>query len=168
MLRSPLARKGHMQRPLPISSSGYFTLLAYLLGKPAGTLESDLGFSGGALSGGWHLYSPGAPLSAPNTDLRGSTGLPDGRLPDGRYIADVIAQRADTAALRRKVAAFFDRGLERRPCKVVRVSTQDIRYPPAPRGIPQFKLHTAVDWVWLATIAPGKVLERAAVVRALS
>ncbi|HEV7914162.1 MAG TPA: hypothetical protein VGP22_10360 [Albitalea sp.] len=156
-----------MRSPLPISSDGYFTILKYLLGKPSQVLEDHLGFSKSALAGGWHLYSPKVPLSAVNIDLRGSTGLPDGRLPDGRWIADVISERADVMALRRKVSSFFDKGLDRRPCKVVRISQEAIGYPKADQGIPQFRLHTAVDWVWLATVAPGEVLERSTVRSAL-
>jgi len=151
-----------------LSSDGYFTILRYLLGKSSIQLESDLGFEKGALAGGWHLYSPRRPLHASNIELRGSTGLINSRLADGRLICDVIAGRADVAALRGKVAAFFDRGLERRPCKVVRMSRDTISYPAAQRGIPQFKLHTPVEWTWLATVAPGDSVSMATVTKALS
>ena len=151
-----------------IVSDGYFTILKYLLNKSAEQLEDDLGFEENSLAGGWHLYSPRLPLRAANIDLQGSTGLEDSRLPNGRLISEVIAGRADVATLRQKVSSFFDRGLERRPCKVVRLSPDRIEFVKATRGIPQFKLHTAIEWTWLATVAPGGHLTVSRVVAALS
>jgi len=144
-----------------ISSAGYFTWLAMLYDKSPPTLETAIGFSPGSLRNGWDLFSPRAPLRASNLDLRGSTRYSDGIMPDGRQIADVLAGRTDVAAARGKVANFFDRGLDRRPVKVVS-RTMPTSYPPAPGvGLPQFKLLSAVEWVFVLEVPPGLMLTRA-------
>jgi len=93
--------------------------------------------------------------------------LPDGIMKDGRAIADLIAARADVAALQEKVAAFFDRGIDRRPAKVLPV-IRDGTYPAAENiTVPQFKLIAPIEWVVLLDIKPGSVLTRSAAARAV-
>ena len=151
-----------MNSSVIVSSSGYFTWMSNLFEKSGPDLERQIGFSPGSLREGWRLLSPVVPIAASNIDFRGSSRLPDGRMPDGRLIGDVIAARSDVSASRQKVAAFLDRGFDRRPAKVQPNSAPTF-YPPAPNvGIPQFKLFTAVDWVVLLEIRPGAVLTRAA------
>jgi hypothetical protein len=64
-------------------------------------------------------------------------------------------------AARNKVASFFDRGLDRRPVKVV-VVPPPTSYPPAPGvGLPQFKLLAEIDWVFVIDVPSGASLTRA-------
>lgn len=145
-----------------IRSAGYFTWLAMLYNKGGTELEKAIGFSAGSLRNGWKLYTPRRPIAAPNIDLRGSTRYSDGKMPDGRQIGDVLAARTDVAAARNKVASFFDRGLDRRPVKLI-VSPPPTCYPPAPNvGLPQFKLFTQVEWVFILYVPSGLPLTRAA------
>src|SRR5262249_20994144 len=66
-----------------------------------------------------------------------------------------------TLAARKKVATFFDRGLDRRPVKVV-VVPSPASYPPAKDvGVPQFKLFFAIEWVFVLDVSSGSVLTRA-------
>jgi len=142
-------------------SAGYFTWLAMLYNTTTQELETVIGYSAGSLRNGWKLYSPRFPLAAVNIDLRGSTRYSDGKMPDGHQIEDVLAARTDVAAARRKVASFFDRGLDRRPVKIV-VKPDPISYPPAPGvGRPQFKLMTRVEWMFVLEVPAGSVLTRA-------
>jgi hypothetical protein len=142
-------------------SAGYFTWLAMLYNTPSHELETAIGYSGGSLRNGWKLFTPRFPIAAANIDLRGSTRYSDGKMPDGRQIEDVLAARTDVAAARKKVASFFDRGLDRRPVKIV-VKPAPISYPPAPNvGRPQFKLMTEVEWVFVLDVPAGSVLTRA-------
>jgi hypothetical protein len=143
-------------------SDGYFTWLAMLYNTTSQELETVIGYSGGSLRNGWKLFTPRFPLEAANIDLRGSTRYSDGKMPDGRQIEEVLAARTDVTAARRKVASFFDRGLDRRPVKIV-VTPKPISYPPAPGiGRPQFKLIAAVEWVFVLAVPAGSVLSRAA------
>jgi hypothetical protein len=145
-----------------ISSAGYFTWLQFLPDRSSSEVEGRLGYRPGALSDGWLLLSPRHPLEAGNIDLRGSTRIEDGRLPDGRLIRDVLGARTDLAAAQRKLAAFFDRGLERRPAKVWPILERErIGYEPARTGIPQFRLFRPVEWAILARVPAGGVLSRA-------
>jgi hypothetical protein len=143
-------------------SGGYFTWLAMLCDKPAPQLEDQLGYATGALASGWSLLLPRRPLQAANLDLRGTTRWPDGKLPNGHLIGDLIAARSDIAAASQKVEAFFQRGAGQRPAKVLPVD-KPAGYPPASSvGLPQFKLHSAVEWVAVLQIGPGQLLSRAA------
>lgn len=143
-------------------SAGYFTWLAMLYDTSSHELETVIGYSAGSLQKGWKLFTPRFPLAAANIDLRGSTRYADGKMPDGRKIEEVLAARTDVAAARNKVANFFDRGLDRRPVKIV-VRPPPISYPPAPTiGRPQFKLTTEVEWVFVLDVPAGTVLTRAA------
>lgn len=143
-----------------IRSAGHFTWLAMLYNKSPPALEAAIGFSAGSLRNGWELFTPRVPLMASNIDLRGSTRYSDGVMPDGRRIADVLAERMDVVTAREKVASFFDRGLDRRPVKVVS-RTQPTAYPPAPGvGLPQFKLLNAVEWVFVLEVGTGAMLTR--------
>lgn len=151
-----------------ITSAGFFTWLAHLYDKSPAALESQLGYAPGALRLGWRLVSPRAPLSAASIDLRGSTRWCDGVLPDGRQIGAVIAERADPDRARAQLARFFDRGLDRRPAKVVPNARPDGYVPANGTGIPQFKLLHPVDWSVLVEVGPADMLRRAAVQRALS
>ena len=76
-----------------IKSAGYFTWLDRLYDKTSPELEKAIGFSAGSLRNGWQLYTPRAPIAASNIDLRGSTRYSDGKMPDGRQIAEVLANR---------------------------------------------------------------------------
>lgn len=151
-------------RPV-ISSAGYFTWLAMLLDKRAPALELAIGFHAGSLANGWKLFTPRVPLAASNVDLRGSTRYADGVMPDGRRIGAVLAGRTDVPAARAKVASFFDRGVDRRPVKVV-TDRAPLSYPPAPGvGLPQFKLFTPIEWVFVLEVPPGQALTHAVVAR---
>jgi hypothetical protein len=137
-----------------------------LYNKSSQELETRIGYSTGSLRNGWKLFTPRFPLVAANIDLRGSTRYSDGKMSDGRYIAEVLAARTDVAAARVKVASFFDRGLDRRPVKVF-VNPAPNSYPPAPGvGLPQFKLFSEVEWVFVLDVAAGTVLTRTAVMSA--
>ena len=149
-----------------IRSAGYFTWLATLYHKSPPALETAIGFSAGSLRNGWDLFTPRLPLLPSNIDLRGSTRYSDGVMPDGRRIADVLAGRTDIAAAREKVASFFDRGLDRRPVKLL-PRTQPTAYPPVSGiGLPQFKLLHAVEWVFVLEVGAGSLLTRASAVSA--
>src|SRR5580692_10566637 len=102
-----------------LERAGYFTWLAMLYDRSTTNLETAIGYSAGSLRNGWKLFTPRVPIQANNIDLRGSTRYSDGKMPDGRQIADVLAGRTDVVAARNKVASFFDRGLDRRPVKVM-------------------------------------------------
>jgi hypothetical protein len=142
-------------------SAGYFTWLAMLYDTSSHELETAIGFSAGSLRNGWKLFTPRFPLAAANIDLRGSTRYSDGKMPDGRQIEEVLAARMDVTVARKKVANFFDRGLDRRPVKIV-VEPPPTSYPPAPGvGRPQFKLMTEVEWVFVLDVPAGSVLTRA-------
>ena len=144
-----------------VRSAGYFTWLAMLYNRGSPELEKAIGFSAGSLRNGWKLYTPRLPIAATNIDLRGSTRYSDGKMPDGRQIADVLANRTDVAAARNKVASFLDRGLDRRPVKIM-VNPPPTSYPPAPDvGLPQFKLFTAIEWVFVLDVSSGLALTRA-------
>jgi hypothetical protein len=144
-----------------IKSAGYFTWLDRLYDKTSPELEKAIGFSAGSLRNGWQLYTPRAPIAASNIDLRGSTRYSDGKMPDGRQIAEVLANRTDVAAARTKVASFFDRGLGHRPVKVM-VNPPPTSYPPAPEvGLPQFKLFTAIEWVFVLDVPANFAVTRA-------
>lgn len=147
-----------------IISAGYFTWLKFLLDQSPAQLENRIGYSPGTLAAGWLLLSPRAPLAPNNIDLRGSSRWPDGKLPDGRQIGSVISSRSDLAEAQNKLASFFDQGMDRRPAKV-RPNLCPQAYPAAtPTGIPQFKLVRAVEWVVLAKVDPGGVLQRSAII----
>lgn len=149
-----------MPRRPSIRSAGYFTWLAMLYNKSPPALETAIGFSAGSLRNGWELFTPRMPLVASNIDLHGSTRYSAGVMPDGRRIADVLAGRTDVAAAREKVASFFDRGLDRRPVKLL-PRTQPTAYPPAAGvGLPQFKLLHAVEWVFVLEVGAGSMLTR--------
>jgi hypothetical protein len=157
-----------MQQVEIIRSSGYFTWMSNLFDKSTFTLEQQVGFSSGRLAQGWRLLSPRFPIAASNIAFRGSSRLPDGIMKDGRAIADLIAARADVVALQKKVAAFFDRGIDRRPAKVLPVIREGT-YPAAEDvTVPQFKLLSEIEWVVLLDIKPGSVLTRSAALRALA
>jgi hypothetical protein len=152
-----------------IKSDGYFTWLVHLYDKLPTTLESQLGYAPGVLRLGWRLVSPRVPLSGADIDLRGSTRWCDGFLPDGRQIGSVIAERSDPDRARDQLARFFDRGLDRRPAKVLPNAPRPHGYVSAKGGgIPQFKLLHPVEWVVLADIGPAEVLRRTAVQGAVS
>ena len=132
----------------------------FLFDKPATELENKLGYAPGTLAAGWSLLSPSMPIAPSNIDLRGSTRWPEGKMPNGKEINSIIASRLDVPAAQKKLATFFDRGLDRRPAKVL-PKLDPIAYPPArPIGIPQFKLRNPVNWVVLADVKPGDVLRR--------
>jgi hypothetical protein len=142
-------------------SAGYFTWLAMLYNATSHELETVVGYSAGSLRNGWKLFTPRFPITAANIDLRGSTRYPGGKMRDGRQIEEVLAARTDVTAARKKVANFFDRGLDRRPVKIV-VRPPPISYPPAPGvGRPQFKLMTEIEWVFVLDVPAGSVLTRA-------
>jgi hypothetical protein len=144
-----------------LKSAGYFTWLAMLYNATSQELETAIGYSAGSLRNGWKLFTPRFPLEAANIDLRGSTRYSGGKMPDGRQIEDVLAARTDVTVARKKVASFFDRGLDRRPVKIV-LHPAPISYPPAPGvGRPQFKLMTEVEWVFVLDVSAGSVLTRA-------
>jgi hypothetical protein len=143
-------------------SAGYFTWLAMLYDKPSPDLERAIGYSAGSLGNGWQLFTPRFPIDAANIDLRGNTRYADGVMPDGRLVGEVLARRTDVPAARVKVATFFDRGLDRRPVKVV-VSPSPASYPPAIGfGLPQFKLLVAIEWVFVLDVPAGSMLTREA------
>jgi hypothetical protein len=151
-----------MTVPQIIPSDGYFTWMSNLYGKSCGQLEQQVGFSLGSLAKGWKLLSPRVPIAAANIDFRGSSRLPDGIMPDGRSIASVIAARSNVAESQKKVAAYFDQGVDRRPAKVY-PNIKPAYYPSAlARTVPQFKLILSIDWVVLLEILPGNVLTQAA------
>jgi hypothetical protein len=130
--------------------------------KNGAALETAVGFSPGSLKNGWKLFTPRLPLEATDIDLQASTRYSNGLMPDGRRIAEVLAARTDVAAARVKVASFFDRGLDRRPVKVM-PNSKPTAYPSAPGvGLPQFKLLRRVEWVFVLEVAPGSALTRAA------
>jgi hypothetical protein len=132
-----------------------------LYDKNAPMLERAIGYAAGSLKDGWKLYTPRNPLAASNIDLRGSTRYCDGVMPDERQIAEVLAGRTDVVVARQKVASFFDRGLDRRPVKVIS-NTKPAGYEPAPGpGLPQFKLFNPIDWVFALDVPPGSSLKRA-------
>jgi hypothetical protein len=134
------------------STAGYFTWLGMIYGKPAARLAADLGFAAGSLDAGWLLLMPRWPIAPANLDLRGTTRWPDGVLPNGNKIADMISQRTDIEDAKRRVVAFFDRRPEHRTAKVHPL-TRPGDYPPAsPVGVPQFKLLFPVEWVVVKTI----------------
>jgi len=150
-----------------IQSAGYFTWLSNLYGKSSFQLEQQIGYSSGRLANGWRLLSPRFPIAANNIAFRGSSRLPNGIMPDGRAIADVIASRSDVAASQQKVAAFFDRGLDRRPAKVLPINRNGT-YPAATGvTVPQFELISEIQWVVLLEIGPGSILTRQDVQNAL-
>jgi len=142
--------------------------MSNLYDKSTYLLEQQVGYSSGRLAQGWSLLSPRFPIAAGNIGFRGSSRLPDGRFEDGRAIADLIAARSDVAASQKKVAAFFDRGIDRRPAKVLPV-IRDGTYPAAKAiTVPQFELISEIEWVVLLDISPGSVLTRSAVQSALT
>ncbi|MBS0530022.1 MAG: hypothetical protein JSS22_11620 [Proteobacteria bacterium] len=144
-----------------IRSDGYFTWLKFLLDKSASELENKVGYSPDALAAGWKLLSPRFPIAPHNIDLRGSSRWSEGILPDGRNIGSVLSARLSLSDAQKKLATFFDQGLDRRPAKI-RPNSKPAAYPAAkPVGIPQFKLAAEIDWVVLADVAPGKILRRA-------
>jgi hypothetical protein len=147
-------------------SAGYFTWLGHILDKPPAILERDVGFAPGSLAGGWKLLSPRFPIEASNIVLEGSTRWSGGMMSSGARITDVIAGRTDAAKAQEKVARFFDRGLDRRPAKILS-NTHPTAYPNAPVGVPQFTLRRPVEWVILAQIPPGGVATRNYVAAAL-
>ena len=148
-------------------SAGYFTWLAMLYNRPSQDLETAIGFSAGSLRSGWKLFTPRFPIPAASIDLRGSTRYSDGKMPDGRHIAEVLAGRTNVPMARNKVAIFFDRGLDHRPVKIV-VDPPPTSYPPAPNvGLPQFKLLAKVEWVFVLDVAAGSTLTPAAAASAL-
>jgi len=149
-------------------SAGYFTWMRFLLEQPSARLETLLGYSIDTLADGWALACPLLPLLPSDIDLRGSTRWSDGLLPDGRPISAAIAQRSPLEDAQRKLAAFVDRGLERRPAKVLPRRTP-ARYPAAVGGgIPQFKLHRPIAWRVLVQVEPGTLLRREQVAAALA
>jgi hypothetical protein len=126
-----------------------------------------MGFSVGSLHSGWRLFTPSLPLLGTNLDLRGSTRYSDGKMPDGRRIGDVLATRTDVVNARAKVARFFARGLDRRPVKVL-PNFRPTSYPPAPEvGLPQFKLFSPVDWIFVLEVPPSGALTPAAAASAV-
>jgi hypothetical protein len=151
----------------PFHSGGYFTWLEHVLEAPGDVLEREVGFARGSLAGGWKLLTPHAPLAPWNIVLKGSTRWSDGKLKDGRDIDCVIAGRSDAAESRLKVARFFDRGLDRRPVKIL-PNTRPDAYPAAEgAAVPQFKLRESVAWVLVLDVHPGGVARRREVAAAL-
>lgn len=140
------------------SSAGYFTWLGMIYGKSASMLAADLGFAPGSLDAGWILLMPRRPIDAASLDLRGTTRWPDGVLPNGKQIADLIAGRSDVEEAKRRVVAFFDRRPEHRPAKVQPLASPNAYPPASPVGVPQFKLLFPVEWVVVKTIDRGGVL----------
>ena len=142
-----------------LHSGGYFTLLQYLLNEHAMVLEQRIGYKPGALSLGWRLLTPCFPLKSTDIDIHGSTRFMNGLRNDNRQIREIILQRVELAETQRRLARFFDRGLERRPAKVMpRQERSLIGYVPAEQGIPQFKLTRSIEWFVVADVAPSRVL----------
>lgn len=142
---------------------GYFTWLKMVCGKPAAQLAADLGFAPGSLDNGWCLLMPRWPISASQLELRGTTRWPNGMLPNGDKIADLIEQRSNAQEAKRRVASFFDKHPDHRPVKVLPPSSP-AHYPPAdPVGIPQFELLQVIDWVVVKNIPKGGVLRQGSV-----
>jgi hypothetical protein len=160
-------RREAMKQLEIIRSSGYFTWMSNLFDKSTFLLEEQVGYSPGRLANGWRLLSPRFPIAANNIAFRGSSRLPNGIMKDDRAIADLIAARSDVVASQKKVAAFFDRGIDRRPAKVLPVIRHGT-YPAAEKiTVPQFELISEIEWVVLLDVNSGSVLTRPAVQAAL-
>jgi hypothetical protein len=150
-----------------VTKGGYFTWIAFLLDMPPVRLEERLGYKRGALSAGWQLLTPFAPIPANLIDLRGSTRWEDGALKDKQPFASgdpninrVIARRGGYVEGREKVAAFFDKKWENTPAKVLPLTHSHPGYEAAGEGIPQFRLWAHIDWVVHVTVMPGMALDR--------
>jgi hypothetical protein len=124
------------------------------------SVQRARGHSPGRLADGRRLLSPRFPIVASNIGFRGSSQLPGGRFEDGRAIADLIAARSDVVASQKKVAAFFDPGIDRRPAKVLPVIRYGTYCAAEKITVPQFELKSEIEWVVLLDINPGSVLTR--------
>jgi hypothetical protein len=142
-----------------VGKRGLFTWLVFLFDKRATELENKLGYAPGTLAAGWSCCRLIAcQIAQSNIDLRGTMA----RRKNAERKGDKFDNCFPLGCARgpKKLAPFLDRGLDRRPAKVL-PKLDPIADPPArPIGIPQFKFRNPVNLVVLADVKAGNVLRR--------
>ena len=141
----------------PLSITGDFTTLRYLVGFDASALERRIGFDSGRLAPGFTLVALAEEetLAPDDFELKASTRWSAGAVGGkhgvgGEQIEPILLRRGlDLLTLKERVCKFFARRGKNTPAKILPNlrHTPGMRYPDAEAlgpgqssGVPQFKL----------------------------
>ena len=140
-------------------ASGYFTKAHYMRGVPSGEVERRLGFSTGALAGGWILLFMTSLPNANEFEMRGysqmSGGVSQGHLPP--HLREPVPPMVPFDRVKAKQGLIRDVFKLMGPDRLAKVRPLHGRpssYPPG-SGIPQWELIVEKPFLVAAVIPAG-------------